>query len=36
MKKSKDISKKNEGKEFNKPSIIIDRNGDKTLGNPRK
>ena len=34
MKKSKDLSKKNEGKEFKKPNVITDRYGDKTFGNP--
>ena len=34
MKKAKDLGKKNEGKEYKKPSVIIDRYGDKTFGNP--
>ena len=34
MKKSKDLSKKNEGKEFKKPNVITDRYGDNTFGNP--
>ena len=34
MKKAKELAKKNEGKEYKKPSVIIDRYGDKTFGNP--
>ncbi len=34
MKKSKELSKKNEGEEFKKLIVIIDRYGDKTFGNP--
>ena len=34
MKKAKELGKKNEGKQYKKPSVIIDSYGDKTFGNP--
>ena len=34
MKKSKDLGKKNEGKEFKKPNVIIDMFSNKKIGNP--
>ena len=33
MKKAKELGKKNEGKEYKKPSVITNRYGDKTFGN---
>jgi hypothetical protein len=34
MKKAKELARKNEGNEYKKPNVIIDRYGNKTLGNP--
>ena len=34
MKKAKELGKKNEGKEYKKTSVITDRYGNKTFGNP--
>ncbi len=34
MKKAKELEKKNEGKEYKKPSVKTDLYGNKTFGNP--